>query len=496
MATTETLSLDLESGSTQYAAIANGSQTGLGLTGDFTIEAWIWIESDTGNDQTIAGKWNGTAGQRSYAFSYNKTSNELKLFVRNSADDTSGSAVKAVTLPLSSWNHVAVAFDISAASAEFFVNGATLGTATGTLPTTILNGTASFAVGGIEVDSTPSSLFDGKLKYVRVFSDLRSSAEIVTDMVSNSVANADLEGEWSFESVYTDGSGNGNTLTSSGSPTFASSVPGYYTAYSITQSADLELSSSQYFSRADTASLSITGALTLECWVNPESFASENMLITKQDSGSNRSFILDTVDVGGGDIRLRVRINDSPGDGSVTSDCTGLTNLASLTGTWVHLAATWDITNPPKVFVNGVNDSNTATDTNDAGAVYDNSATIRLGTVQTTPTLFWDGRISLARVWSTDRLESVLAASMCTVFGTTANLAAEWTLDNTLNDNSGNGNTLTNNNTTTFSAGIPGTCAIVGPTGVKTFDGVTQSTGMKTYVGVALASTKTVIGIS
>lgn len=38
--------------------------------------------------------------------------------------------------------------------------------------------------------------------------------------------------------------------------------------------------------------------------------------------------------------------------------------------------------------------------------------------------------------------------------------------------------------------------AAAGPTNVKTFDGVTQSTGIKTYLGVALASTKTIDGIS
>ncbi len=38
--------------------------------------------------------------------------------------------------------------------------------------------------------------------------------------------------------------------------------------------------------------------------------------------------------------------------------------------------------------------------------------------------------------------------------------------------------------------------AAAGPANVKTFDGVTQSTGIKTYFGVALASTKTVDGIS
>lgn len=35
-----------------------------------------------------------------------------------------------------------------------------------------------------------------------------------------------------------------------------------------------------------------------------------------------------------------------------------------------------------------------------------------------------------------------------------------------------------------------------GPTGVKTFDGVTQSTGIKTYLGVAVASVKSVNGIT
>jgi hypothetical protein len=36
----------------------------------------------------------------------------------------------------------------------------------------------------------------------------------------------------------------------------------------------------------------------------------------------------------------------------------------------------------------------------------------------------------------------------------------------------------------------------VGPTTVKTWDGVTQSTGIKTYLGVALASVKSVNGAS
>lgn len=67
--------------------------------------------------------------------------------------------------------------------------------------------------------------------------------------------------------------------------------------------------------------------------------------------------------------------------------------------------------------------------------------------------------------------------------------------------------TATGNASCTWSSGsVNGTSSLgiqvsvpppaVGPTGVKTFDGVTQSTGVKTYEGVALASVKSVLGVT
>lgn len=50
----------------------------------------------------------------------------------------------------------------------------------------------------------------------------------------------------------------------------------------------------------------------------------------------------------------------------------------------------------------------------------------------------------------------------------------------------------------TFNSSGTFTCVLVaaGPTNVKTWDGVTQSTGVKTYIGNALASTKSVNGVT
>ncbi len=68
-----------------------------------------------------------------------------------------------------------------------------------------------------------------------------------------------------------------------------------------------------------------------------------------------------------------------------------------------------------------------------------------------------------------------------------------------------NGTVASGNQTATLSGAAGSRWAMIlteikapaaGPTGVKTWDGVTQSTGIKTYMGVALASTKSVIGVT
>ena len=60
-----THSLDLELGSSQYAYIDNGDQSGLGVTGDFTIEAWVRIETFGATNHAIVGKRNNdVAGAR------------------------------------------------------------------------------------------------------------------------------------------------------------------------------------------------------------------------------------------------------------------------------------------------------------------------------------------------------------------------------------------------------------------------------------------------
>ena len=65
----------------------------------------------------------------------------------------------------------------------------------------------------------------------------------------------------------------------------------------------------------------------------------------------------------------------------------------------------------------------------------------------------------MVRFWSDVRTVTEIANNMCVVFGTAeAGMIGEWSLNDVLTDTSGNGFTLTNYNTATFTTALPGIC--------------------------------------
>ena len=124
----QTYSLDLEKGSSQYAYITDVSQTGLDVTGDFTIEAWIKLESQptgdiTGGAFTIASKWSYSGiAFRSYSLSYiSATGYKLKLQIYTGSTTITFTSTDFGELPLDEWIHIAVTF--TSGTAKFYFNG-------------------------------------------------------------------------------------------------------------------------------------------------------------------------------------------------------------------------------------------------------------------------------------------------------------------------------------------------------------------------------------
>lgn len=263
-------------------------------------------------------------------------------------------------------------------------------------------------------------------------------------------------------------------------------------AYGLTQSLDVERGSSQYASATDSASLSITGDITAEAWIKVESFEGGGTpypIVGKQQSSiNNGGWLLNVEDIGGGTWAPGFQVSGGSGNATARGDA-GLS-----TGTWYHIAGTWTAGsgNSPKVYVNGVEVSYSSQTTGQS-AILDSGEPTTIGgsNSSTTPSRFADGLTSLVRVWSVVRSEANIAANMCNVLGATASLAAEWTLDNTDNDNSGNSNTLTRAGGAAFVSDVPATCAVVGPANLKSLD-TNLKANIKSYNTNPLANIKSI----
>jgi len=218
-----TNSLDLELDSSQYAGISDATQTGLDITGDITIEAWIKVESTpaAGVYYPIVTKGH-TSTKRGYYFEYHKSGGGTERLGCLISDN--GSSVsehyKSFAPTTGVWYHVAMTYDVSAGTAEFFVNGSTLGTvASG--KTSIFDNDGEFHIGENE-----GAYFDGLVDEVRVWNDIRTSGEISANYQTELVGDeANLVGYWKFNNNYLDETTNNNDLTSSGSPVFSTDVP-------------------------------------------------------------------------------------------------------------------------------------------------------------------------------------------------------------------------------------------------------------------------------
>lgn len=222
-------SLDLESGSSQYASIVDGSQTGLDLANDFSIEAWIRLES-TGAAKIIAAKYD--LSDRAYSFFVTATNN-LQIEVSDDGSNSAGHFLRFTTDSAIDneflWNHVAVTFDISAETSVFYLNSSVMSNSitSGTgIGAGLKNSAAPFSLGVWDISGTAARFFDGKIDDVRVWNDIRSGAEIAANYKTELVGNeAGLVGYWKLNNNYLDETTNNNDLTASGGPVFTMDLP-------------------------------------------------------------------------------------------------------------------------------------------------------------------------------------------------------------------------------------------------------------------------------
>src|SRR5258706_7021222 len=260
-----------------------------------------------------------------------------------------------------------------------------------------------------------------------------------------------------------DQSGNGNDLTNVNGVTENMTDSPFAASTAV---ADFESSSTQYLTAPNQSYIQLSTTVSLESWVKPESFNTNNTIIGKGRANGDAS--------GNYFMRLGLLGNVSfvyAACGPTFHTCT-TTLPQSSTGTWTHLAFTFTFGTGSSMlcYVNGssVGGSWVQGDGNSAPAT--NTEVLQLGCIHSVSGAdeLYDGLMDEVRIWNTIRTGTEINNNMSVEIQPQIGLVAYYPYESTI---------------------------IVGPVNVKTWDGLSLAS-VKTINGLAIASVKTINGLN
>jgi Concanavalin A-like lectin/glucanases superfamily len=229
--------------------------------------------------------------------------------------------------------------------------------------------------------------------------------------------------------ILTDLTSNANTLTNNGASEFTSSLP--FTSNNG-GCVDLEAGSNQYLSAGDTSSLSLTGTVTLECWVRFESTPSNGVLmpiLTKWENATDQDYAMWLFN-DGGTLKIQAQISQN-GNGTYDG---ARWNWTPTVDTWYHLALTITPANASattfELFIDASSQGNgTMFSSDNASSIHNGNSAFYIGRDSVNGGYF-DGQIDDVRVWDDIRTGSEITNNRSIrLIGNESNLVAYWTFD-------------------------------------------------------------------
>ncbi len=215
---------DIEAGSTQYWSITDAAQTGLDLTGDFTLSVWVNLESlPSGDCLTPISKTNDGVGGSYVLRICDDTTDTLNSYTIGGGFDNH---VQSWGPSAATTYHIVWTYENGAKNYKYYIDGAQLGSTFTGVNTSVNNTTQPFQIGATLITGTPSRKFDGVIDDVRVWSRELSSTE-VADLYAEPCSfdnGTNLEGWWLFDNDGTDQTANNNDLTNNNSATFTTGL--------------------------------------------------------------------------------------------------------------------------------------------------------------------------------------------------------------------------------------------------------------------------------
>lgn len=211
-----------------------------------------------------------------------------------------------------------------------------------------------------------------------------------------------------------------------------------------TQCSDLESSTSQYASKTTPVGIVFTDDFTVEGWLKVESYTGSNEVILSRFDGTSGWWLF--LDSNG---RLGL-VGFNAGGGNFKEV---LSYQAVPTGTWVHVAATLDMSGSAgTTYINGalIPSSIIQGGTNPTALIQ--AGNLQLG-AENGATNFYDGKVQDVRLWNVARTATQIRENMNQqLIGTETNLIGYWKLNGTFVDSTSNVNTMTGQNSAVATA--------------------------------------------
>jgi hypothetical protein len=166
---------DFEAGDTEYLEITDASQTGLDITGEITLAAWVKLESN-GIDQIAFGKYKRMSGKRAYAM---QVYTDNKVYFTLSANGTAYTqAISTSTLNTAIWYHIAATLNQATDLMQVYINGSANGSAV-SYTADIINNDTSFTIGcDFDTSGNPARYFDGVIDEVIIWNKCLTATEV------------------------------------------------------------------------------------------------------------------------------------------------------------------------------------------------------------------------------------------------------------------------------------------------------------------------------
>jgi len=220
-----TKSVKLVASSSQYMTRAKSGSSNLFTTSTFTWESWVKFTTlpSAGAVMNMYSQSWANGGNLSFTIQLDNTGGTYGVRVRISSDGSAATnnVVATYAFTTATWTHIAVVYTAGSTKIEVFVNGTSIGS-NSTYPGSIFNGTDPVVVGA---EGDFSNRLDGQLSLMRFWKTTRTASDISSNYCSVLGSTTNLGAEWTLDNVYTDNSGNSNTLTAVNTPTFQTDTP-------------------------------------------------------------------------------------------------------------------------------------------------------------------------------------------------------------------------------------------------------------------------------